>query len=81
MIWTEERKKQLETLGFSYDEGNNIFTKSLPDHNEYVKATSEFLYWFRMKEDVGSSKFPFYDFEALVTFLKSIDSIRRENEI
>jgi hypothetical protein len=75
MIWTPDKQKQLGALGFTYD--GNKWIKEGKEHNEFIRATADFLYWFDMENRDGdilaNSKFPIMDFDALIIFLKVVE--------
>jgi hypothetical protein len=83
VIWTQDQKKQLNALGFVYEEGNDRWVRCLPPHDEFVRATGDFLYWFDMKAKDGSyirgsNRFPIMHFDALVIFLKALRYLEKE---
>lgn len=82
MVWTPNKQRQLQALGFSYDENNDKWVKHEKDHDEFVRATAEFLYWFDEERTNGgrirgSNKFPIMDFDALIIFLRAVQAIER----
>jgi hypothetical protein len=87
VVWTPDKQKRLQALGFSYNEDNDKWTKVEKDHDEFVWSTASFLYWFSAETTNGgkirgSNKFPIMDFDALIIFLRAIQAMERlENEI
>jgi hypothetical protein len=81
VVWTPEKQNRLEALGFAYD--GNKWVKEEADHNEFVRATAEFLYWFDMEnrggDIISTSKFPIMDFDALIIFLKALNKKTTNN--
>jgi len=82
VVWTENQQRQLRALGFSFDEEKDKWIKSEPNHDEFVRATACFLYWFDTETTNGgkirgSNRFPIMDFDALIIFLRAIQAIER----
>ena len=82
LIWTPDKQRQMEALGFTYD--GNKWVKEEANHNEFVRATAEFLYWFDMEnlggDVITSNKFPIMDFDALIIFLRAIQFIKEKQD-
>lgn len=82
VIWTGTQQKQLKALGFAYDEKTERWAKHETDHDEFVKTTAQFLYWFDSENTNGgairgNNRFPIMDFDALIIFLRAIQAIER----
>lgn len=78
--WTPDQKRQLKALNFTYNENDDKWVKHEKNHDEFVRATADFLYWFDTEtfnggKIIGNNKFPIYSFDALVTFLRAIKFI------
>lgn len=85
MVWDQDKSKKLTALGYAYDEDNDKWVKHEKDHDEFVRATADFLYWFDMQnydagEIIGSNKFPIMDFDALVIFLRAIQFVKEQTK-
>jgi hypothetical protein len=83
MVWTAEKQKQLRALGFEYVKDSDKWIRHCPNHDEFVRATGDFLYWFDMKARDGgyirgSNKWPIMHFDALVIFLKALRYLEKE---
>jgi len=80
VVWTENQQRQLRALGFSFDKEKDNWIKKEIDHDEFVRATAYFLYWFDAEtinggKIRGSNRFPIMDFGALIIFLRAIQAI------
>jgi len=80
VVWNENQQRQMKALGFSFDENRDKWIKSGKDHDEFVWATADYLYWFDTETTnggkiKGNNKFPIMDFDALVIFLRAIKFI------
>jgi hypothetical protein len=86
LIWTPDKQRQLKMLGYTYNEdGYFKWVKHEKNHDEFVSATADYLYWFDTEtrnggKIIGSNKFPIMDFDALIVFLKAIQFIKEQTK-
>jgi len=83
--WTPDKKRQLQALGFNYNEADDKWVKCNKDHDEFIRATTEYLYWFDTEAHNGGkvrghNMFPIMDFEALIIFLRAVEYIEDAKE-
>jgi hypothetical protein len=85
VIWTPDKHEKLIALGYTYDADNNKWVKHEKHHDEFVRATADYLYWFDMQsygdgDILNSNKFPIMDFDALIVFLRAIQFLKEKAE-
>ena len=81
MVWTTDKSKRLQALGFSYDSDKDKWVKNEKNNDEIIWATASYLYWFETENKnggniTGNHKFPIMDFDALIIFLRALKSIK-----
>lgn len=75
-LWAPNKIKQLEKLGFVYDEKSELFFKRLKYNDEFIRATTNHLSWYNASafndgQVLETQKFGLDEFEKLLGFLKT----------